>query len=198
MTKGPPPPGRFEASLRNEPNELRRKMLLLGYISQRLARTGGRLFLVGGQAVETYTGGTFTTGDIDVTTTDRDGTEDILARLGFAREGMIWLNERLGMAVHVVASYPSWAARARRIEVGGYQVSVVGVEDLIVDRLNAAKHWKSERDAEQAAALLRAFEGDLDEAYLDRRAKDDLVGDALKKARGSRSRKARRGSSQDS
>lgn len=182
-------PERFRAALKKEPNELKRKMMLVGYITDRVARKGGKVFLVGGQAVEAYTGGTFTTGVIDITTTDTPGTEGALVKLGFAKEGMIWLNEGLGMAVHLVADYPGRTPKSRVIEVSGYQVDVVGVEDLVADRLRAAKYWKSGRDLEQAAALLRSFEGELDEPYLSRIAKEDLVEDMLRKIVGKRRRR---------
>ena len=105
------------SQLRKEPNDLRKKMLLLGFLSDELSRKAGLLFLVGGQAVETYTAGQFTTGDVDVTTTDREATEKLLSRLGFKKEGMVWLNERLAIAVHIVGTYPSRTERVRTVEV---------------------------------------------------------------------------------
>jgi hypothetical protein len=56
---------------------------------------------------------------------------------------------------------------------------VAGVEDLIVDRLVAAKHWKSARDAEQATAMFRSFEESIDTQYLKKRAKEEGVDDIL-------------------
>ena len=176
-----PAAAKFEAALRKEPNELKRKMLLLGYLSKALEQAGGELFLVGGQAVETYTGGVFTTGDIDISTTKTAETEALLSDLGFSKEGMIWLSTRLGLAVHIVTDYPRRALRARTIEVGGYEVKVVGVEDLILDRLAAAKFWKSERDAEQARALLATFKDSIDYAYLKKIAREDSVEDVLQR-----------------
>jgi hypothetical protein len=177
------PPRQFLSRLAREPNELKKKMLLLGYVSALMARRRASVFLVGGQAVETYTGGVFTTGDIDITTTDTVGTEELLSKLGFAREGMIWVSTRLGMAVHLVDSYPRRSLRARTVEVDGYTIKIVGVEDLIIDRLMAAKFWKSERDAEQAKALLNVFRESIDSAYLARLAKDESVYDFLVRAR---------------
>lgn len=170
----------FARKLKGEPNDLKRKMLLLGYLSAGVSKNGGAVFLVGGQAVETYTGGVFTTGDIDMTTTDRKGTEALLSKLGFSKEGIIWLNPRLGLAVHVVSDYPTRTFRARTIDVEGYQVRVVGVEDLIVDRLAAAKFWKSERDGEQARALLSSFKDSIYYEYLKKTAEKEMVGDYLK------------------
>ena len=182
MKRPLPTPSGFASKLAKEPNELKKKMLLLGYLSSSLP--GASLFLVGGQAVETYTAGVFTTGDIDFTTTDTPGTEALLSRLGFEKEGMIWTSSRLGLAVHLVSSYPRRSLRARTIEVDGYAVKVVGVEDLIVDRLAAAKFWKSGRDLEQAKALLNTFGETIDMAYLEKTADEEMVGDALKSIKG--------------
>jgi len=43
------------AQLRKEQNSLTQKMLLLGYITYRLEKEKQHVYLVGGQAVETYT-----------------------------------------------------------------------------------------------------------------------------------------------
>jgi len=63
-------------------------------------------------------------------------------------------------------------------------VKVVGVEDLIIDRLAAAKFWRSERDAEQASALFQGFMDRLDIEYLRRRAREENVEDLLPKEAG--------------
>jgi hypothetical protein len=36
----------------------------------------------------------------------------------------------------------------------GLQCTIIGIEDLIIDRLNACKHWQSETDCEMVALLL--------------------------------------------
>ncbi len=179
--KGPrrTPPGTILARLRKEPNELKKKLLLLGFISDELSRKGGFLFLVGGQAVETYTAGQFTTGDVDVTTTDEEATENLLSRLGFKKEGMVWLNEKLAIAVHIVGSYPTRTEKIRTVEVGPYLVRIVGVEELIIDRLKAAKFWKSRRDSEQAVVLFNGFRERIDLEYLRKRAREEKVDDVL-------------------
>jgi hypothetical protein len=83
------------------------------------------------------------------------------------------------MAVHLVASYPRRSVRHRTFEVDGYLVKVVGVEDLVIDRLCAAKFWNSERDAEQAKALLDVFRDSIDEGYLEETARAENVHDLL-------------------
>lgn len=174
-----PRPRAIISLLKGEPNELKKKMLLVGYLTDRLSKKGHSLFLVGGQAVETYTAGQFTTGDIDITTTDQAATEEKLSQLGFAKEGMVWLNERLGVAVHIVGTYPTRSEKVRTVDVGPYRVRVVGVEDLIIDRLAAAKFWKSQRDAEQATVLFNGFSKSIDLEYLKKRAREEKVEDIL-------------------
>jgi hypothetical protein len=172
---------RFIARLRKEPTELKKKILFVGFLSKELSKQGVTVFLVGGQAVEIYTAGQFTTGDVDITVTDRKAAERLLTQLGFSKEGMIWLNENLGIAVHIVATYPTRTLRARVIEVDGYEVKTVAVEDLIIDRLASAKFWRSnpKLDVEEAKVLYTAFFDGLAIDYLKGRAKDEKVDDFL-------------------
>jgi len=167
------------SQLKKEPNELKKKMLLLGYVTDSLEKKSESVYLVGGQAIETYTAGQFTTGDIDITTTDREATEEILQRISFKKEGMVWLNEALGLAVHIVDSYPKRIGKTRTFQVGPYTVRVVGIEDLIIDRLAAAKFWNSQRDSEQANVLFNSFRKKIDLQYLRERARQERVDDIL-------------------
>ena len=166
--------------LRKEPDELVRKMLLIGYLTERLEKKKPEsVYIVGGQAVETYTAGQFRTGDIDIVTPDSKGAGEILKRIGFEREGMIWLNKTLGLAIHIVGLFAKNSEKARIIHAGPYKVRIVGVEDLIVDRLVAAKFWNSQVDLEQAKALWKGFRKQIDLQYLGKRARDEKVEDVL-------------------
>jgi len=166
--------------LRKESDELARKMLLIGYLTERLEREKPEsVYVVGGQAVETYTVGQFRTGDIDIVTPDSKAAEEILEQIGFEREGMVWLSKALGLAVHIVGLSPTNSEKARIIHAGPYQVRIVGIEDLIIDRLAAAKFWKSQVDLEQAKALWKGFRKQIDLQYLRKRARDEKVEDVL-------------------
>ena len=167
----------FISRLRKEPNELRKKMLLLGYVTSQLEKKKQSIFLVGGQAVETYTAGQFPTGDIDVTTSDSATTQKVLKSLGFEEIGMIWLNKPLGIAFHIVGYFPP--ERSRTIRIGPYKARIVGVEELILDRLSAAKFWNIPADYEKAKVLYDNFEKQLDKDYLREIAKKKKVDDLL-------------------
>ena len=69
-------------------------------------------------------------------------------------------------------------AHVARIAIAGESVLVLGIEDLIVDRLNAATHWNDEESLLWAEALVRSV-ADLDLAYLQQRAADGDVAAAL-------------------
>lgn len=61
--------------------------------------------------------------------------------------------------------------RVLRVDVGdGYHLYVIGIEDLILDRLRAAVHWKSTSDEEWALLLLKTRWNDIDFAYLEQEA----------------------------
>ena len=179
LNRRPKSPVGFVRWLRKEPNELKKKTLFTGFVFDKLARQGVDSYLVGGEAVELYTAGQFATGDIDITVSDKSKAERLLLQMDFKREGMIWLNENLGIAVQIVASYPTRTEKARTIEVAGLKVKIEGVEDLIVDRLVSAKYWRSnpKLDMEQAAVLLGNFKQSLDLNYIRKRASEENVED---------------------
>ena len=170
-------PKSFIAKVRKEPNELRRKMLLLGYVSSQLEKKKQSVFLVGGQAVETYTAGQFPTGDIDVTTSDSPTMQKVLKSLGFEEIGMIWLNKKLGIAFHIVGYLAP--EKPGTIRVGPYKVRIIGVEELILDRLSAAKFWNIPADYEKAKVLYDNFKKQTDIDYLEENAKKKKVEDLL-------------------
>ena len=171
----------FLRSLKQEPDLFKRKMRLIGYVFAALAKQKVDVCLVGGEAVELYTAGQFETGDIDITASSRAITEELLGKLGFKRDGMILLNEELSIAFQIVADYPSRSEKIRTLQISGFGIKVVGVEDLIIDRLVAAKHWRSnpKMDLEQATVLFRNFRASIDPQYLRKRAEDERVEDFL-------------------
>ena len=173
----------FLSRLKKEQNPLRMKMLLLGYVTDRLENKAQHVVLVGGQAVETYTGGQFLTGDVDITTTDSETTEAILTSLGFRKVSMIWLNQQLGVAIQIVGNVLTGSLeKTCTIQTGPYNVKVIGVEDLIVDRLSHAKFWKNPGDLEKARVLYASFKKQIDESYLKEAAKKGDVEDFLAQA----------------
>jgi len=61
-------------------------------------------------------------------------------------------------------------------------VAVIGLEDLLVDRLNAAVHW-NDTEAREWCVTMLAVHRDVDLEYLERRASEGGLGEALRAVR---------------
>ena len=168
--------------LLKERNSFKRKIMFTGLLTKKLSGKEVQIIVVGGSAVEIYTVGHFSTGDIDLAVSDKKLTELQLRNLGFEKVGMVWVSEQLGIAVHVLeGSYSGDYSRTRIFKIGKYSVRLAGVEDLIVNRLSAAKYWKGnvQAELEQAKALLKVHEKSIAMNYLEEIAKKNKVDDFL-------------------
>lgn len=126
----------FEAALR-----------LLARVSADVDGAGYRPpILVGGGAVEIYTGGAITTGDFDLSCGRQDILEDAMQKRGFIRPSgpgkatRGWIHPKLALGFEVVSDtlLDGLADRAmvRIVEVGeDGAVAVIAPEDIIADRM---------------------------------------------------------------
>jgi hypothetical protein len=157
--------------LKEEKDLFRRRMFFLAFLTERLKENGVDAILVGGEAIDLYTAGTFATSDIDLLVTNKAATEKLLNRFGFRKQDdEVWFNSDLNIVIQVITeSYSGDTAKLRKFQVKGYELRVAAPEDLIANRLYSAKFWKSnpQRDIEQAISLLRIFAKSIDRAYLD-------------------------------
>ena len=74
--------------------------------------------------------------------------------------------------------------RVERVAIDEYTVCLIGKEDLLIDRLNACVHWRSEADCLWVKELILLFGEVLDWAYLERRATGEGTLDKLIELRG--------------
>ena len=81
-----------------EPDRVRRGLKMLALVGELV---GDVPIVVGGFAVETYTQGGYTTGDIDALTRRRDEVVAVLGESGFERRARHWIHPEL-------ARYPLW------------------------------------------------------------------------------------------
>jgi len=150
---------------------------LASIIAEALRPTGRDPVLVGGAAVEFYTQGEYTTSDIDMVT---DGGKDlvkIMTSLGFKKIGKDFVDKKNKVYVEFPGSSLKASERTRKIQVGTRIFRIISIEDLIVDRLNAFKFWKSLIDGANALMLLEL--GESDEKRLIKRAEEEDVLDTL-------------------
>ncbi|NWG04201.1 MAG: UbiD family decarboxylase [Syntrophaceae bacterium] len=119
-----------------------------------------------------YSREVYFTSDIDLVYADREALDTALKGIGFEKEGRYWVHEELKMAIEAPASsLPEQDSPLEVVELGeGLECSIIGIEDLVMDRLNAFKHWKSEIDGEMVELLIRRYRNDLDWSYLEKKA----------------------------
>lgn len=168
----------FEAALR-----------LLAKVSEAMHNRGfQRPILVGGAAAEFYTASALTTGDFDLCVIRQDALEEEMARAGFIRPAgagaMLkgWVHPELKLGFEVVAEVPMDgnvdAEHIRLVEPEGMtaRFRIISVEDLIADRMGQyASGTASDRLAQ--ARILLALHGNADMAYLDRRIREESMGE---------------------
>lgn len=150
---------------------------LASIITEALRTTGRDPILVGGSAVEFYTQGAYTTSDIDMIA---DGGKDlvtIMKSLGFEKIGKDYVDRKNGVYVEFPGVSLKASEKTRNVQVGSRTFRIISMEDLIVDRLNAFKFWRSLVDGANALMLLEL--GDSDESRLKKRAAEEEVLDAL-------------------
>lgn len=127
--------------------------------------------IVGGHAVELYTSGSYKTVDIDLVMIRDDLARGLFDRLGFVREGRFHyvpeMDIPLGIPSNDLAGSKDHIVKLKTPE--GY-CYVIGVEDLILDRLNAAEFWTDARSLEWARYLMSSQFEQLDVDYMRTRA----------------------------
>jgi hypothetical protein len=152
---------------------LARQLLMTGLITRRLEERGKPApVLIGGLALSYYTREVYFTADIDLAYADREALDEVLQELGFAKKGRYWVHSGLDIAVEAPASALAGEdARPETVDLeGGLFCVVIGLEDLIIDRLNACKHWGSEVDCEMTELLIARYGAEVDWAYLEKKA----------------------------
>lgn len=158
-------------SLAQENDGLRRKLIALGILTDQLKPAGLTPVLVGGTAVEFYTAGGYATKDVDLALPTSSKVDAAFAELGFRREGRFWVRDDLDLLFEAPAGNLAGEDAPRtEISIDGWRVVILGIEDLILDRLRAAVHWKSEEDMRWARRLVALYSDCVNWDYLRRRA----------------------------
>jgi hypothetical protein len=155
-------------ALADEPDGQRRRLVALGLLTDRLAPAGITPILVGGFALELYTSGGYGTKDVDLALPLVPEVDDAFAELGFSKEGRYWYREDLDLLFEAPApaDLPGEDAPRTEIRIDGLRVVVLGVADLLLDRLRGWVHWQSLEDRRWAGRLAQLYADELDWSYL--------------------------------
>ena len=167
-------------------DESKRRAYFIALLSGEMARRGAeRPIVIDGEAVELYTQGRYTTGDIDLKGR-KEVLEAVLTEWGFEKKGRIWTSTEYGLYVDWLGgSLDEGEDAEKRTNIialdNQNEVRVVSFEDLIIDRLCAAKFWKDEDSLLWAKNLaeIAGKAGGLDRQYIMRRAESEKVSDLL-------------------
>jgi len=165
---------RILQQIKSTESPLKRQLLIVALISKLLKEMGKDTpVVIRGCALSYYTREVYFTADIDLAYADRESLNEALKVMGYKKEGRYWVNDDLKSVIEVPTSV--LVGEESPIEIvefdHGLQCKIIGVEDLIIDRLNACKHWQSEIDCEMVELLLRRYFKELDWVYLERQAK---------------------------
>lgn len=143
--------------------------------------------IVGGFAVELYTMGQYLTHDLDMITTANIDLKEIMTGLGFTQRlgNRYWTHPALGDVVEFPP--PPLEGSQDRIAVmeldNGDEVQLIGIEDLMLNRLEEFVFWahcnRTASSALQLILLLKAHSDRLDWSYIEREAEKRDVSDGL-------------------
>lgn len=162
--------------------QFERMLKVTAILTSLLQEKNLRPVIVGGLAVEIYTRSDYTTTDIDLIISNREAANTILLELGFVREGRHWYHEQLSVSIEIPNDKLEDADDDKVIELSlndGLKVYVIGIEDIILDRLRACIHWKSSSDCEWGKRMFLIHYERLDIPYMVKQAKIDLTVDIL-------------------
>lgn len=148
---------------------LQRHLVVAAVLTELLQPLGLLPVVVRGSAAEFYTAGVYATRDVDIVVSGLEKVADVLRRLGFEQIGTSFRHPEVPLVVDLppepLAGDPD---RITEVEVDGAKAYVIGIEDLILDRLNAYVHWRDQDSLDAAVQLLVAQWERLDWAYLRR------------------------------
>lgn len=165
---------------------VKKRAYFIGLLTKEFKKRGGKEpIVVGGLAVEIYTQGSYTTGDIDIKA-QGELLASILKEWGFKKTGRTWFNEELDIYIDWLGSSLDEGEEAyeklNTVLIGELEIKVISIEDLIIDRLNAYKWWKDEDSFLWAKILCKVkknMEDTLDKDYLYKRAQKEELIDVL-------------------
>lgn len=168
----------LEALLAPLVDPLARRLAFVGLVSFACEGLGWPApVVVGGNAVEFYTAGDYATADIDLAGAS-EPIAQVLGEWGFEREGRHFYDQALNLVLEVPGGRlaPEQLAHAAAVRIAGVTAYVLGIEDLIVDRLAACVYWNDEESCVWARVMLTG-QYEIDREYLEARAAaEDVLG----------------------
>lgn len=164
-------------------DKIYQNIALVAVITAALKEIDIRPIIVGGQAVEFYTAGGYSTMDVDlVTPASVKEIDSIIKDLGFKKEGKYWTHDQLDFALEVPGSdLAGDYDKVNEIKIEGLKAYIIGIEDIIIDRLNRYKFWREYDDQEWIVGMIYLNYDDIDWNYLYQKSESEKTLEELKK-----------------
>jgi hypothetical protein len=136
-------------------------------VTEQLEQYGIKPIIVGGLSVEIYTLSGYTTYDIDFVLNGYEEASQVLLELEFKKLGKNWVHPTLGISLEIPSNTLTGDyEKVTEIPVGSKKVYVIGIEDIILDRLRSAVHWQSGVDREWGYRMLLMYFEEIDLNYI--------------------------------
>lgn len=136
--------------------------------------------LVGGAAVELFSGGAYTTGDLDFVGRSPDGgVRQRLREAGFERRGRHWIHEAAEIFIEFSGDTLDPGDSVEELQIGKHRLKILAPEAVLVDRLAAWQHWESAIDGAAVWLMYRSVKARLDRDELKAKATRREVLEAL-------------------
>jgi len=157
-----------------------RRIAFAGLLAREAGIPPDDFVVVGGSAIEFYTSGSYTSGDIDVVSEKAQALAGVLQGWGFSKTSRVWVDAELGLVVDFVAyPYTGDFKRTQILQTPYGPVRLAAIEDLLVKRLASTKHWNIPADFEHAKALAVLYRDRIDWEYTREMAETYSVTDLL-------------------
>jgi hypothetical protein len=151
----------------NDKSKFEKMLYTAAILTDLLMQHNIKPIIVGGLSVEIYTMNGYTTQDLDFVLDGYDQASKVLADLEFKKIGKDWIHPTIGISIEIPSSELSGDySKVTQLPVEDSKVYVIGIEDIILDRLRSAVHWQSGVDREWGYRLLLMYFEDLDLEYM--------------------------------
>lgn len=148
-------------------DKFEKMMLTAAIITEQLEHHGIKPIIVGGLSVEIYTMNGYTTYDIDFVLNGYETASQVLEQLDFRKIGKDWVHPVLGVSLEIPGNTLTGDyGKVTEVPVGDRRVYVIGIEDIILDRLRSAVHWQSGVDREWGYRMLLMYYEEIDINYI--------------------------------
>jgi hypothetical protein len=147
-------------------NKFDTMMKMAGVITKHLEEEGIQPIVVGGLSVELYSREQYTTRDIDFVAPNHHKISQILDQLGFRSYGKDFYHDELNVSIEVPSTTLTGdPEKIVNLSYEGFTINVIGIEDIIIDRIQHALNTKTTLDLDDARILMITQYDEIDWTY---------------------------------